>query len=210
MGLKNTEFFDNSSYESDDTQIIVCSQCLSHLCLSNLIISDKFRGSSGDAYLVDRLINVQPDDHDQETQMLTGVYVINKVRCAQCYTNIGWFYKKLANYSEAYKEGKYVVEKLYIREVQNQSSTASLLHQAKCLHRRRSSANSVSSSSIDEESCIDSFRRKRSHNFKFTPYSVSFLNLLALLFSRSRQQALPSSKDDFNEHDEDSNVFVDA
>lgn len=207
MGLKNTEFFDNSSYDSEDTQIIVCSQCLSHLCLSNLIISDKFRGSSGDAYLVDKLINVQPDDNDQETQMLTGVYVINKVRCSQCRTNLGWLYKKLANYSEAFKEGKYVIEKLYIREVQNHSSTASLLKQARSLHRRRSSANSVSSSSFDEESYIDSFRNKLAQDFRF---STKHCTIFSPYMRLTRLLRLSAAKDDFDENDDDQNVFVDA
>lgn len=162
MGLKHTDFFESTSYESGDTQIIVCNECLAHLCLSTMVLSDKFRGLSGDAYLVDKLINIQPDDKDQETPMLTGVYLINKVKCLQCFTTLGWFYKKSFNYSESYKEGKYVVEKKFIREIPNNCATATLVQQARLLRRRRSSANSnvSSSSSIDDETLVESFRPK--------------------------------------------------
>lgn len=216
MGLKHTDFFESTSYEAGDTQIIVCCECLSHLCLSNLVLSDKFRGLSGEAYLVDKLINVQPEDKAQETSMITGVYLINKVRCLQCYTTLGWFYKKSFNYSESYKEGKYVIEKKYIREIPNNSSTATLVQQARLLRRRRSSANSFCSTSTDEDSSLESFRRRRDSEFKFgnihvkqemSPARLNFRDGFNLL---SRLRFLGIDKDDLDEQDEDNNVFVDA
>lgn len=150
MGLKNTDFFENKSYDTD-TNIIVCNECLTHLCLSSLVLLDKFCSQLGDAYLVDRLINVTPDGEDRKTPMRTGVYLINKIRCVQCATTLGWIYKKLFSYSELYKEGKYVIERAYIHEIPN-LSTEALVLQARHLLRRRLSNMSTLSGSSDEES----------------------------------------------------------
>lgn len=153
MGLKNTDFFPNTSYDND-THIIVCNQCLTHLCLSSLVLLDKFCSQLGDAYLVDRLINVTPDGEDRKTPMRTGVYLINKIRCVQCATTLGWIYKKLFSYSELYKEGKYVIERAFIHEIPN-LSTEALVLQARHLRRRRlsnMSAVSAMSASSDEDS----------------------------------------------------------
>lgn len=131
MGLRNTEFFESTQYEQKNAQVFVCRACLAHLCLLLLVISDNFKGLALLAYLVDKVINVQPDGVDQETRMLTGIYVINKVHCLQCRTYLGWTYKKLYDYNEQYKEGKYVIERNFIREIHNHSSTAKLLRQAR-------------------------------------------------------------------------------
>ncbi|OBA22571.1 yippee-domain-containing protein, partial [Metschnikowia bicuspidata var. bicuspidata NRRL YB-4993] len=145
MGLILTDFFEPRSYDVEDTEVIVCDGCLAHLCLSSLVLSDQFWGLSGDAFLVDRLINILCEKQDLETSMRTGVYIINKIRCLQCSTKLGWHYKKSFKYSEYYKEGKYVIEKKYIRQIPNHSSTARLTEQAKLLKRRRSSASTTSS-----------------------------------------------------------------
>lgn len=222
MGLKHTEFFENTCYEADNTQIIVCNECLSHLCLSSLVLSDRFSGLSGDAYLVDKLINVQPDGMDQETRMKTGVYLINKIHCRQCFTVLGWVYKKLFSYSESYKEGKFVIEKKFIRQIPNHSTTAALIEQAKLLRRRRSSASNASSHLADDASILDGLRKKRNlDDFNFSvialkDHEVSPRRTLVLTFREgishalSRLRFLGIDKDDFDEHDEETNVFVDA
>lgn len=218
MGLKHTEFFENTSYDASNTKIFVCNECLSHLCLSSLVLSDKFWGLLGDAYLVDKLINVQPDDTDQETSMKTGVYLINKIRCLQCFTNLGWLYKKLYKHLESYKEGKYVIEKKYISQVANHTNTATLLQQARLLRRRRSSASTVSNSSVDDDAFLGSMRRKHLEDMTFSTFlrdhdtsprrcsASSFRDGIAQALSRQR---LNKEKDEFDEHDE-ADIFVDA
>ncbi|CAH2354183.1 hypothetical protein CLIB1423_15S00452 [[Candida] railenensis] len=158
MGLKQTHFFSNSSYEAEDTQIIICRTCSSHLCLSSLILSDNFVGSSGPAYLVDKLINYHPDSEAVETNMRTGTYLICNVRCHQCSTKLGWVYRKAYEDQESYKEGKFVIEEKFIKTIANNSSTATLLENMKRNRRRSSAANSVKSSSFSSENEDDSFR----------------------------------------------------
>lgn len=162
MGLKQTKFFANSSYEAEDAQIIICRQCSSHLCLSSLILSDNFVGSSGPAYLVDRLINYYQDPEIVETSMKTGSYLISHVQCHQCATKLGWVYRKAYDCQQTYKEGKFVIEEEFIKSIANNSSTASLLENMKKTSRRRSSANSTFSSDLSEE---DSFRFEKSNHF---------------------------------------------
>lgn len=213
MGLKITDFFASSSYEDGETQIIVCTECLSHLCLSSLVISDKFWGLSGEAYLVDKLINVLPDNVDCETQMKTGLYVINKVRCQQCSTTLGWMYKKSYSGSEAYKEGKYVIERKYIHLIPNNSATSILAEQAKILRRRRSSA----SISVSDDESLGLLLRHDISNFDKSPIGKKRNGLRApiLQFRDSIDHSLVrrsflGDKDNFDEHEEDANVFVDA
>lgn len=217
MGLKHTDFFENNSYEPSNTQIIVCNECLSHLCLSTFVLSDKFWGLLGDAYLVEKLINVLPDSIDQETAMKTGVYLINKIRCLQCFTSLGWLYKKLFKHLESYKEGKYVIEKKYISQVPNHTNTAALLQQAQLLRRRRSSASSVSTSSLDDDALLDILRRKHLDEMIFSDYLREYEGITKRCFVSSfregtaqalSRQRLRKDVDEFDEHDED--IFVDA
>lgn len=150
MGLQYTNFFENKDYETD-TQIIICKECSSHLCLSSLIISDSFSGSSGPAYLVDKLINFTTEDNLEETQMKTGIYLIKKVKCHQCLNVLGWTYKRSYNYRESYKEGKFVIEKAYIKTIDNNSSTKNLIESARKNYRRRLSSNStINSCELDD------------------------------------------------------------
>lgn len=210
MGLKYTNFFENSSYESSDTQIVICKNCSSHLCLSPLILSDNFRGSSGPAYLVDKLINYQLESGSQETRMMTGVYLINKVRCHQCATLLGWTYKKAFSYAETYKEGKFVIEKDFIKLIPNNSSTASLMEKAKVNNSRRRSSGS---SSIDYQSTSDDiFKFNTSMDDSRLKMDDSGGNPISFrdsddssMLARLRFQGI--DKDEF---DEDQDVFVDV
>lgn len=140
MGLKCTNYFENSKYDTPNIQIITCKGCSSHLCLSDLIISDNFNGASGPAYLVGNLINIEFNLIAEETEMKTGVYLINKIKCHQCKNPLGWYYKKSYSFDESYKEGKFVIEKNFIKFVDNHTTTKELIEIAlKNKNRRRSS-----------------------------------------------------------------------
>lgn len=216
MGLILTDFFENTSYEDQETRVIVCDECLAHLCLSNLVLSDQFWGLSGDAYLVDKLINILCDSKDLETRMQTGVYLINKIRCLQCDAKLGWHYKKSYKYSEYYKEGKYVIEKKFIRQIPNHFTTALLTEQAKLLHRRRSLA-SIASNATDDDLLIHLFRKKANVSEFELPVNIpsksgsrrppsTFRDGISHLLSRSRFAGI--EKEDLDEQDEDAAAFI--
>lgn len=218
MGLILTDFFEPISYEDKDTEVIVCNECLSHLCLSSLVLLDQFWGLSGDAYLVEKLINITRESEDIESSMRTGVYIINKIKCLQCRIVLGWQYKKSFKYSEYYKEGKYVIEKKYIRLITNNCTTAHLTEQAKLLKRRRSSA-SIASSLAEEENPLATFRsRIEADDYDFKGAiavkgdtrrtSVSnFRDGISHLLTRTRLQ---SEKNDLDEHDEAADTFLES
>lgn len=218
MGLQLTDFFDNTNYESADTQIIICKECSSHLCLSHLVISESFQGSSGPAVLVDRLINYKTDPVLQESKMLTGVYLINKVLCRQCLQTIGWTYKKSFNYAEAYKEGKFVIERKFIKLIPNNSSTANLIEQAKLSNRRRrlSTKSLSSASSLEDGGYSGDFKFNTIPETTKPKSSVAPANSairITNIYSGSglgRLNYRGLDKDDFDEGDEDDNVFVDV
>ncbi|GEQ70750.1 hypothetical protein JCM33374_g4429 [Metschnikowia sp. JCM 33374] len=219
MGLILTDFFEPVAYEEKDNEVIVCNDCSAHLCLSNLVLSDQFWGSSGDAYLVDRLINIASDKQDLETSMRTGIYIINKIRCSQCKTVLGWFYKKAFKYSEFYKEGKYVIEKKYIRQITNHCTNARLTENAKLSKRRRSSA-STASSSADDNISIQTFRsRLNSDDYviaasvpgKGHPRRASVLTFREGISQMLGHRGLqPGDKIDLDERDENSEACLDS
>ncbi|KAG7193946.1 uncharacterized protein KQ657_005145 [Scheffersomyces spartinae] len=105
----------------------------------------RFTGSSGAAYFVKDLINFEPSLTVIESQMRTGIYLINKVRCHQCKITIGWHYQKSYMAEEQYKEGKFVIERAFLDVIPNNSATEFLLEQGLIHYKRRKSsgANSV-------------------------------------------------------------------
>ncbi|EMG48224.1 Yippee-like zinc-binding protein, putative [Candida maltosa Xu316] len=156
MGLKCTNYFENSKYDSPNIQIITCKGCCSHLCLSDLILSDNFNGASGPAYLVKSLINIEYNLNSEETPMKTGVYKINKIKCHQCKLPLGWYYKKSYNYSESYKEGKFVIEKNFINFIDNLTTTQLMIEKVlQNKYKRRYSSTSSTTTSSDNSILSD-------------------------------------------------------
>lgn len=51
--------------------------------------------------------------------MTTGSHCIKTIRCAGCTSPIGWTYIKAYTESQKYKEGKYIIEKSFIKEIDN-------------------------------------------------------------------------------------------
>lgn len=153
MGLKYNRFFDDGKYERVGNKVICCRQCLTHLCHSNIVISDGFLGESGQAYLVLDLINYEFYLHLQETQMKTGLYQIHKVRCHTCQQKLGWFYKKAYIPEEEYKEGKFVIEDAYLHFCDNPSVTEALV--ARAVKNQTSRKALFSSTALLSSSALD-------------------------------------------------------
>lgn len=54
-------------------------------------------------------INISPGKI-VEQEMVSGIYIIQKVNCHQCKANVGWTYLKAKNKGQLYKQGKFVME----------------------------------------------------------------------------------------------------
>jgi hypothetical protein len=150
MGLKISDFFTEENYELSDLKIICCKKCLSHLCLSHFVASGEFTGASGQAYLVNKLINYEFYDRELEEKMITGTYLVQKVRCHQCKNKLGWYYKKSFDHREKYKEGKFVIELAYLKFINNNNSTKLLIDKVnqQKISKNSSSSNSSTASSV--------------------------------------------------------------
>ncbi|KAG7666012.1 uncharacterized protein J8A68_000442 [[Candida] subhashii] len=176
MGLKCTNYFENSKYDTPNIQIITCKGCSSHLCLSDLILSDNFNGASGPAYLVGNLINIEFNLISEETEMKTGIYLINKIKCHQCKNPLGWYYKKSYSYEETYKEGKFVIEKNFIKFVDNHTTTKQLIEIAlKNKNRRRSSTLQEEFDSIEDDqntTTTNTSPTNKNSKLKFFSYQI--------------------------------------
>ncbi|KAI0786044.1 Yippee/Mis18 [Abortiporus biennis] len=98
-------------------RIYGCSNCKTHLATIHSMISRAFNGQHGRAYLFDGVVNVlegEPNDR----QMTTGNHTVRDIYCVKCHTILGWKYDKAYEPSQKYKEGKYILERNLLVDVQ--------------------------------------------------------------------------------------------
>ncbi|CAI5728245.1 unnamed protein product [Hyaloperonospora brassicae] len=102
MGRVFEEFVDSSC-------VFRCAECHAHLARNEDIISKKFQGTSGKAYLFGAAVNVCTGP-PEERMLMTGLHVVLDLYCNTCWSVVGWKYKEAHNASEKYKEGKFILE----------------------------------------------------------------------------------------------------
>ncbi|KAG2155424.1 yippee zinc-binding/DNA-binding /Mis18, centromere assembly-domain-containing protein [Suillus clintonianus] len=117
-------------------RIYGCSKCKTHLATIHSMISRAFNGQHGRAYLFDGVVNViegEPNDR----QMTTGNHTVRDIYCVKCATVLGWKYvrhdislhnpshslllsfkDRAYEQSQQYKEGKYILERNLLVDVQ--------------------------------------------------------------------------------------------
>lgn len=86
-----------------------CAHCRTHLSSSMLIMSKNYRGKTGDAYLMDRVVNVIEGKRETR-QMMTGEYVVCDILCHWCKHTVGWKYLHSEMKDQKFKEGKFILE----------------------------------------------------------------------------------------------------
>ena len=92
-----------------------CGSCGAHIGMEEDVVSKEFCGSTGRAYFVNQVFNVNLGPV-HECVFKTGKHVIADLLCANCdasqdqRTVVGWKYLKTGVRSQKYKEGKYVIE----------------------------------------------------------------------------------------------------
>ncbi|QLQ79016.1 hypothetical protein HG537_0B03630 [Torulaspora globosa] len=86
-----------------------CRRCRTHLSSSTQIMSKDYRGKTGDAYLMTKVVNVI--EGSVETRpMITGDYLVCDILCHWCKSLLGWKYLESERKDQRYKEGKYILE----------------------------------------------------------------------------------------------------
>ncbi|TFK44163.1 yippee zinc-binding/DNA-binding /Mis18, centromere assembly-domain-containing protein [Crucibulum laeve] len=96
------------TYEGHPT--FSCSKCSAVISLQDELISKAFSGRDGRGFLMHSAVNVKLGRRE-ERSLLTGVHTVADVFCVGCNDRVGWYYHKAADYSQKYKEGKYLLER---------------------------------------------------------------------------------------------------
>jgi len=99
------------------SRIYNCHSCLAYLTNRENLVSMRFTGATGAAYLFRKVVNVKYNQM-QEREMLTGHHVVRDVLCKNCDTILGWFYEFASDDAQRYKEGHTILEKALIEESQ--------------------------------------------------------------------------------------------
>jgi len=98
-------------------RIFGCSLCRTHLATIDLMISRAFNGQHGRAYLFENVVNIVTGE-PAERQMTTGKHIVRDIYCVKCGTVLGWKYDQAYEESQKYKEGKFILERSLLVDVQ--------------------------------------------------------------------------------------------
>jgi len=98
-------------------RIYGCSNCRTHLATIHSMISRAFNGQHGRAYLFDAVVNII-EGEPNERQMTTGNHTVRDIYCVKCHTVLGWKYDFAYDQSQKYKEGKFILERNLLVDVQ--------------------------------------------------------------------------------------------
>lgn len=97
------------------SRIFSCATCDTSLTNRSHLISTRFTGATGRAFLFSRVVNLIYSDA-QDRVMLTGRHMVRDVSCKRCDAKLGWFYEFAVEDSQRYKEGRVILERALITE----------------------------------------------------------------------------------------------
>ncbi|KAL7744242.1 hypothetical protein ACLKA6_009204 [Drosophila palustris] len=100
-----------------------CAQCHTNLTNRSQLISTRFTGATGRAYLFKRVVNLT-FSAIQERVMLTGRHMVRDVMCKSCGAKLGWMYEFATEDTQKYKEGRVILEYALINEAEGFPSEA--------------------------------------------------------------------------------------
>uniref|UniRef100_U5EXB8 Protein yippee-like n=1 Tax=Corethrella appendiculata TaxID=1370023 RepID=U5EXB8_9DIPT len=97
------------------TKLYSCASCETNLTNKNELISTRFTGATGRAYLFKRVVNLTYSNV-QDRVMLTGRHMVRDVMCKNCKAKLGWMYEFATEETQKYKEGRVILEHALITE----------------------------------------------------------------------------------------------
>ncbi|VDQ08705.1 unnamed protein product [Trichobilharzia regenti] len=102
------------------SRVINCQFCETPLTNRSEILSTRFTGATGRAFLFNRVVNIVHSDIQvcSDRVMLTGRHLVRDVVCIKCNTKLGWMYEHAMEESQRYKEGKVILERALIMETE--------------------------------------------------------------------------------------------
>merc|ERR1711953_1051078 len=97
-------------------KLFSCAQCDTFLTNRGELISTRFTGATGRAYLFNKVVNLNYSE-TQDRIMLTGRHIVRDVTCKKCDTKLGWVYEFATEENQRYKEGRVILERALVTEM---------------------------------------------------------------------------------------------
>lgn len=97
------------------SRLFSCAHCDTNLTNRSELISTRFTGSTGRAYLFNKVVNLSYSEV-QDRMMITGRHMVRDVFCKNCEEKLGWMYEFATEDNQRYKEGRIILERALIIE----------------------------------------------------------------------------------------------
>ena len=97
------------------SRIFSCAHCDTALTNRNQLISMRFTGATGRAFLFRKVVNLTFSEV-QNRVMLTGRHMVRDVACKNCSAKLGWIYEYATEEEQRYKEGRVILERALVTE----------------------------------------------------------------------------------------------
>ncbi|KAK5616520.1 hypothetical protein CRENBAI_009408, partial [Crenichthys baileyi] len=109
------------------SRLFSCANCDTILTNRAELISTRFTGATGRAFLFNKVVNLQHSEV-QDRVMLTGRHMVRDVSCKNCNSKLGWMYEFATEESQRYKEGRIILERALVRESEGFEHVVNLQH----------------------------------------------------------------------------------
>ncbi|CAH1174050.1 unnamed protein product [Phaedon cochleariae] len=96
-------------------RLFSCANCGTNLTNRSELMSTRFTGATGRAFLFNRVVNLTYSEV-QDRVMLTGRHMVRDVCCKSCDTKLGWMYEFATEDNQKYKEGRVILERALVTE----------------------------------------------------------------------------------------------
>uniref|UniRef100_A0A1B6K9F0 Protein yippee-like n=1 Tax=Graphocephala atropunctata TaxID=36148 RepID=A0A1B6K9F0_9HEMI len=96
-------------------RLFSCASCGTILTNRSELISTRFTGATGRAFLFNKVVNLNYSEV-QDRVMLTGRHMVRDVSCKNCDTKLGWIYEFATEENQRYKEGRVILERALVME----------------------------------------------------------------------------------------------
>ncbi|BET01537.1 unnamed protein product [Nesidiocoris tenuis] len=96
-------------------RLFSCASCDANLTNRGELISTRFTGATGRAFLFNKVVNIKCSKV-QDRVMLTGRHMVRDVSCKNCSAKLGWIYEFATEENQRYKEGRVILERALITE----------------------------------------------------------------------------------------------
>jgi len=97
------------------TRLFSCNKCETVLTNRTELISTRFTGATGRAFLFNKVVNLKHSEV-QDRNMLTGRHMVRDVFCKSCDAKLGWMYEFATEENQRYKEGRVILERALVNE----------------------------------------------------------------------------------------------